>query len=107
MNQQKKQKEKTMNKKLLSAYFLLGTMTHNAMADELLDALGNVKDYLYLAGPTIFTVSLLVAGMRFFMASNAQKKAEVLEESKTTVAGGFFIACAVFVVDTVWRWAAG
>ena len=96
-----------MNKKLLSLYFLLVTTTHHARADELMDALENVQDYLYLAGPTIFSVSLLVAGIRFFMASNAQKKAEVMEESKTTVAGGFFIACAVFVVDTVWRWAAG
>ncbi|MEC8678085.1 MAG: hypothetical protein VXX85_04450 [Candidatus Margulisiibacteriota bacterium] len=96
-----------MNKKLLSLYFLLATTTQNAMTDELMDALENVQDYLYLAGPTIFSVSLLVAGIRFFMASNAQKKAEVMEESKTTVAGGFFIACAVFVVDTVWRWAAG
>ena len=96
-----------MNKKMLGLYFLAVTTTKNAMADELLDALDNVKDYLYLAGPTIFTVSLLVAGIRFFMAANAQKKAEVLEESKTTVLGGFFIACAVFVVDTVWRWAAG
>ena len=63
-----------MNKKMLSLYFLLGTMTQNAMADELLDALDNVKDYLYLAGPTIFTVSLLVAGIRFFMAANAKRK---------------------------------
>ena len=47
-------------------------MTQNAMADELLDALDNVKDYLYLAGPTIFTVSLLVAGIDF-MAANAKE----------------------------------
>jgi len=93
--------------KLLSLYFLLVTTTHHAMADELMDALGNVKEYLYMAGPTIFTVSLLVAGIRFFLATNAQLKAQVLEESKTTVAGGFFIACAIFVVDTVWRFAAG
>ena len=31
---------------------------------------------------------------------------EVLEESKMTVAGGFFIACATFVVDVIWRMAA-
>jgi hypothetical protein len=96
-----------INKKTLSLYFLLGTTTHHAMADELMDALGNVKEYLYLAGPTIFTVSLLVAGIRFFLASNAMIKAQVLEESKTTVAGGFFIACSIFIVDTIWRWAAG
>ena len=39
-----------MNKKLLSLYFVLGTMTQNAMADELLDALGNVKEYCIWRG---------------------------------------------------------
>jgi hypothetical protein len=101
-----KKEKKMINKKTLALYFLLISTTRQAMADELLDALGNVKEYLYLVGPTIFTVSLLVAGIRFFMATNAQKKAEVLEESKLTVGGGFFIACAIFIVDTVWGLAA-
>ena len=79
-----------MNKKMLSLYFLLGTMTQNAMADELLDALDNVKDYLYLGWTNHLYGEFTCCGYPIFYGRQCPKESRSFRRIKNDGAWWLF-----------------